>query len=163
MRMPGGHSSAASDPVGGERGLDRGRGRVEDRDGRVALAHRLDQAAAAGLDGVGDQLVVAHERLGHRLRMRFPQRRRALDVRAAERHHAGRQRLRPAGPQALDELARGLRPALRVRRHPEPDRGLELLCLRRVEALPRGQHAGGRRAGEQRERGRRERVDVARS
>ena len=69
----------------------------------------------------------------------------------------------PAGAQALDELARRLRPARRIGRHPEPDRGLELLGLRRVEALPRGQHAGRRRAGQQRERGRRERVDVARA
>ena len=94
-------------PVGGERGLDRVRRRVEHRDGRVALAHRVDQAAAAGLDGVGDQLVVAHERLGHRLRVRLPQRRRALDVREAERDHAGRQRRPPSRPAG----ARPARPA----------------------------------------------------
>ena len=77
--------------------------------------------------------------------------------------HAGRQRGRPAGAQALDQLARGLRPARRIGRHAEPDRGLELLRLRRVDALPVGQHAGRRGAGQQRERGRRERVDVARA
>ena len=49
---------------------------------------------------------------------------------------SGRQGRAPAGPQSLDELPGGGGPARRVRGQAEPDRGLELLCLRRVDALP---------------------------
>ena len=48
---------------------------------------------------------------------------------------------RPAGPQPLDQLAGRLRPARGIRGQAEPDRGLELLGLRGVDALPGRQHA----------------------
>ena len=54
-------------------------------------------------------------------------------------------------------------PPRRVGRQAAADRGLELLGLRGVDALPRRQHAGRRRAGEQREGRRGQRVDVARA
>ena len=110
---------------------------------------------------VGDQLVVAHERLGHGLGVGLPLGRRALDVRQQKRRDPRRERLAPAGAQPLHELAGGRGPALGVRRQPRPDRGLELLGLRRVDPVPGGQDARRRRAGEQRERRGGQRVDVA--
>ena len=65
---------------GGNRSVERLRRRLEHRDRRVALAHRLQEPPAARLHLRGDDLVVADERLGHRRGIAFPQRRRALDV-----------------------------------------------------------------------------------
>ena len=109
---------------------------------------------------VGDQLVVADERLGHRDRFRVPHGGGALDVRQAKGHDTGRQGGAPAGPKALDQLARGGGPAGRVGRQPETDRLLETLRLRRVDPLPGRQQARRWRACEQGERRRCQRVDV---
>ena len=78
----------AADVEGGEHGVARPR---EDGEGGVALALGLDQAAAGPGDHLGDELVVAGERVRHRVGLGLPQRRRALDVGEEERHDARRQ------------------------------------------------------------------------
>ena len=126
---------------GSNRSVERPRRRLEHRDRRVAFAHGLEEPTAARLHLRGDDLVVAHERLGHRRGIALPQRRRALDVGQAERHHAGRQ----AAPQPLRRLSTSS-PGVAGRRagsvaRPSAQRGLELLGLRGLDALPRRQHA----------------------
>ena len=126
------------------------RRRIEDRHRRVALAHRLEEAAA-----VRSAWHRRSARRGGRAPRpsppdRRPTSRSSLDVRQAERHHAGRQRGAPARPQPLDELARGGGPARRIGRQTQPDRRLELLGLGRVDSIPRGSTPDGgatRRAG----------------
>ena len=146
---------------GGQGGLERLRRRVEHRDRGVALAHPLDNHPATRLHLVGDDLVVADEGLRHRAGIGLPHRGGALDVRHAERHDAAGQGRAPAGPQPLDQLPGRLRPPCGLRCEAEPDGALELLCLRGVDALPGRQQAGRRRAGEQREGGRGQRVNIA--
>ena len=63
--------------------------------------------------------------------------------------------------QALHELARRRRAARGIGRQSEAERGLQLLGLRGLDAVPRRQHARRRRAAQQRERGGRKRIDVA--
>ena len=77
-----------ADVEGGEHGVARPR---EDGEGGVALALGLDQAAVGPVDHLADELVVAGERVRHRVGLGLPQRRRALDVGEEERHDAGRQ------------------------------------------------------------------------
>ena len=130
----------------------RGR-RVEHRDGRVALAHRLEEAAAVRLHGRRRSARRgATSASRHRCRVGVPHRRRALDVGEAERHHAGRAARRPSparrrstnSPGVAGRRAGSVASPRRIAR-------LELLGLRRVDALPGRQHAGGRSAGQQRE------------
>ena len=85
----------------------------------------------------------------------------ALDVRETERDHARWQCVGPARPKAFDEFPGRRRPARGVGRHPQANRGFELVGLCRIDSLPGRQHAGGCGTGQQRERRRRERVDIA--
>ena len=112
---------------------------------------------------VGDQLVVAHERLRHRRRIGSHS---AVEPSMSDRQNVttpvGSAAAQPARSRSTSSPGVAGRRAGSVAM-PEPDRRLELLGLRRVDALPGGQDAGGRGAGEQRERGRGQRVDVARA
>ena len=56
------------------------RGSGEDGDRGVSFPHRLKEAAAASLDDLSDERVVADDRGAHGMRMRFPERRRAFQV-----------------------------------------------------------------------------------
>ena len=142
-RRPAGHGSSASVRCAADRRLQRLRRRVEHGDRGAALALRPHDAAAAALDDRRDQLVVAHERLGHRLRIGIPEPRRVVDVRAADRDDAGRQAGLPARAEPLDQLPRGRRPARGIRGHTEPDRVLELARAGRVDPVPVGEHSVG--------------------
>ena len=137
------------------------RRRVEDRDGRVAFAHRLEEAAAVCFDGLRDQFVVANQRRCHGIRVLFPERGRPFDVGQAERHDAGRERFPPAGPQALDEFAGRLGSPGGIGGEAEADYLFEVGSLLLVDAVPRWQYTRRHRPGQQCERSGRERVDVA--
>jgi hypothetical protein len=167
QREPDGYAQIAGPwlvrqrPCGGECRRDGAGCGVKHRQRRVALAHRLQQPPTVLRSAVGDHLVMTDERLGHRGRLGLPHRGRPLDVRHAERDHAGRKRLGPAGPQALDQLARRGRPARRVGGETQTQRSLELLGAVGIDPGPRRQNTGRRGPGEQRKRGRGQREHVA--
>ena len=135
----------ASARVAASAASTRARRGVEHRHGRVALARRLHQPPAVRRHAVGDHLVVADERLGHRRRLGLPHRARPLDVRHAERDHAGRQRRGPARPQPLDQLPGRRRPARRDRSPVPVESRPRAARPARVDPLPGRQHAGRRR------------------
>ena len=102
---------------------DRGVGVVEHRHDRVAAV--LHDTSAGGGNGFTQQCVVLGERVRHRLRVRFPQRRMALDV--GEEKGRGRARRCSDGPRtahAAEATAGRTRPRLRrsscARTHPFP-------------------------------------------
>ena len=143
------------------RGERRGGG-VEDRDGGPAVAVRLHEPAAVGLDGRRDQLVVADEHFRHRRGVGLPQPRRVVDLRAADGHDARRQ-ARPPNPRGA---APPSSPGVAGRRAGSvamPSRIASSSRRARAGSIPSqsGRTPVRRAAGQQRERRRRERVDVA--
>ena len=77
--------------------------------GVEAVAGRLDHDAVALLDRLAQDLVVAGERVAHRLGVLLPKARRTLEVREQERHGAGGQVGHSALPTRVDGTgARGV-------------------------------------------------------
>ena len=112
-----------ADQLRGRPGGSAGAG--EDRDRGVALAHRLDQAAAVCLDRLGNDRIVADEDGTHLPRVPLPQIRRAFDVGHADGHDPGGDIGLPTGAEALDELPGRRGTSGGIGRSAEPDRLLE--------------------------------------